>query len=100
MINHNENGDENENQIKQIRHKQAQVQNEHKYTEYTEYEVSQYDAAYVLSNTSATFRAKFMEKLRNTEAKLRKIVAHEKYLNTNYKMCLSGMLQRPRWGAL
>ena len=35
--------------------------------------MSQYDDAYVLSSTSATFRAKFMEKLRNTEAKLKKI---------------------------
>ena len=29
---------------------------------------------------------KFMEKLRNTDAKLKKIVSYEKQLNTNYKL--------------
>ena len=47
MINHNENEDKNEKQIKQIRHKQAYVQNEYKYTEYTEYKVFQYNDAYM-----------------------------------------------------
>ena len=38
--------------------------------------MSEYDNAYALSNTKATFEVQFMKKLSNTEAELKKSVAY------------------------
>lgn len=64
MINDKENETEHENQITQIRHKQAQIQYN--------------DGHYVLSNTYALFEAQFMKKISNTEAKLKRWVDYKK----------------------